>query len=1083
MRAAAGQVAREAHRALRLLFGLALLLLLLAGAAAWRLSQGPIELEVLARAIEDQVNQPPDQGGLHPAPPGAPARRLEVGTAAIGWQGWQEGRLTPVALRLSGVRLKAPDGTVAMDLPDAAVTLSLPWLLKGELAPRVLELREPRLTLRRAADGGVTLLLGVPQPADAAPEGSRTERPGPEGPEPVGGWTEQVLAALMAPPSDASPMAALRLLRVAAGRITVEDEALGLTWSLDQAHVTLRRRSGGGVDGTLAAMLLLGAERVPVSLTLAMTASEAGPPGVAFRLLLPEVRPALLAAAAPGLGPLARLDATLRLAASGRIDAAGTLAGLAAEATAGPGTLDLGAGPPVAMGGLELEAEMAPGRLRVTRGRLLLAAPPGGTEAPTLSLAAEATLREGRWQGTAQLGLDRLAIADLGHYWPPGLAAAPRSWLVENLTAGRVRDGQWQLAGAVGEDLAAPRLTGLSGTLAVEDATVHWLRPIPPAEGASGQVAFGLDQITMTVTAGRQSGSAVVVRGGTVRFLLPDGGQETTEMVFNLAGPVPDVLAVVKHPRLRLFERRPMPIQDARGSLEGRLNIAFPLLADLPVEQLQIRAQARLRDLRLGDILLGRPLERGQAELTVDTNGLRVTGTASLAGIAARLAVEMDFRNGPPSQVVMRETVQATPTSQQLDALGLALPELVAGPVGIEVRSERRRNGQGQAVVKADLRQAQLMVEPLAWAKPPGQIAGGEAVLRLQGESMTAIERFRVEAPGLRVTGSASFGRGTRLERLVIAEAAIDDSRFAGEARPPSGPGGAWSVSLRGAQLDLARAFSEAAPGPTGAAVEAEGEGPAISADARFERVLLGPGRALGAVQARVRVDQHGVVRAGSLSGRAGPRGDFQVEIAPVAGGRSLRVRAADAGALLGSFDVLSKLRGGQLSVEARYAGNRPGATLSGTAEITDFVVQDAPSFAKLLQAMTLYGLVEALSGPGLNFARLVAPFSLTPDVLTLGEARAFSASLGLTATGTLDRRRKRMNISGTVVPAYFFNSLLGNLPLIGRLFAPEAGGGLFAATFRLTGPVEDPQLADFNPLAALTPGFLRGLFQIGQER
>jgi hypothetical protein len=583
----------------------------------------------------------------------------------------------------------------------------------------------------------------------------------------------------------------------------------------------------------------------------------------------------------------------------------------------------------------------------------------------------------------------------------------------------------------------------------------------------------------MQVTGGRQSGGAVTVRDGSIRFLLPPGAQETAQMEFNLAGSIPDALAVVQHPRLRLFERQPFPVKDPRGSLEARLNIAFPLLSDLPVEQLQIRVQARLRQVRMADVLLGRPLERGTVDLTVDNNGLRATGTATLAEIAARLTVEMDFRGGPASQVVMRETVRAETDAQKLVALGLAFSEVVEGQVGLDVRTERRRNGQGRATVRAELRQARLMIDPLAWSKPPGQNAGGEMVLRLAGENLTAIESFRIEGPSMRLRGSASFTSGTRLERVVVTEGVVEDSRFTGEARPPLEPGGPWALTLRGQVLDLRRMLSEEAS--SAAAAAPDESSPAFAADARFERVLLGPGRELAAVAAQLRVDGRGVLRAGTLSGRAGPRGAFQAQIAPAGAGRSLRLEAEDAGALLASFDVLRRLEGGRLSVQGTYASNRPGAPLSGTAEMNDFAVRGAPAVAKLLQAMTLYGLMEAASGPGLGFARLIAPFSLTPDVLTLGEARAFSASLGLTATGTLDRRRQRLDMAGTIVPAYFFNSLLGNIPVLGRLFAPEAGGGLFAATFRVSGPADDPAV-NLNPLAALTPGFLRGLFGIGQQ-
>ena len=130
---------------------------------------------------------------------------------------------------------------------------------------------------------------------------------------------------------------------------------------------------------------------------------------------------------------------------------------------------------------------------------------------------------------------------------------------------------------------------------------------------------------------------------------------------------------------------------------------------------------------------------------------------------------------------------------------------------------------------------------------------------------------------------------------------------------------------------------------------------------------------------------------------------------------------------------------------------------LSGTAEITDFRVRDPNGLGRLLQAMTLYGLVQAASGPGLGFTRLTAPFRLTDDALDLGESRAFSPSLGLTAKGHIDLRRNIADIQGTIVPAYFFNSLLGNVPIIGKLFSPESGGGVFAASYTVRGPLDDP--------------------------
>jgi hypothetical protein len=1037
-------VARRAQSVAHLCLGVVVIVLLGLAALGWRLTQGPVELDFLARAIEDGVNAPDGE------------TVVEVGRAAIGWQGWEEGRLTPLDLRLSAVRILGRDGAVRAEMPEASVTLSLPWLLRGEFAPRRIAFRQPVLRLRRAEDGRFAVQLGEPAPDTQSPDGTA-------------GLTD-ILAELMRPQADETPRGALDSLVIAGARVMVEDAALRAAWSLDDTWIELRRQAAGGVTGRGAATLRLGEQRT----TLRLSAEARGDPAeITVQLALPEIRPAALAGLAPAFAPLAALDAPARIEAAGRLDADGTLHAAELGVTAGAGRIELGAGRRIPVAGLEARLDWRPDRVALTQAVIRLDGP--GT--PRLDARAEARRADGRWRATGALELDAVPLAELPRLWPDGLGGSERAWITGNITAGTARNGRWQVAAEAPADLSEVQVTALSGTLDVVGATVHWLRPIPPVENAQGQVTFSLAEVVARVASGRQSGTAVQTRDAVLRFAFPDGVVPTAEMQIGLAGPVPDVLAVVAHPRLKLFERRPLPLTNPAGAIDGRLTIGFPLLNDLPVEQLRIRAQARLRDVRLGDVLLGRPIERGLFDLTVDNDGLRVNGTATLAEIQARLGVEMDFRNGPPTQVTTRETVQARAEARQLAALGLATEELVRGPVGLDVRTERRRNGQGRVNVRADLREAVLAIDPLSWTKPAGQNAGADAVLRLNGENLEAVESFRVDAASLAMRGSATFGRGTRLERVTINEAQIDGSRLAGEARPPASAGAPWAITLRGQVLDLRRVLADDAPaGPPAAE-----PGPAVAVDGRFERVLLGGRRELAQVEARVQVDGRGVLRDGRLAGRAGPRGPFEATITPQGAGRAVRATAEDAGALLNSFDLLHHLEGGRLTLAATYAHNAPGAPLSGTAEMADFSVRNAPGFAKLLQAMTLYGLVEAMSGPGLGFSRLVAPFTLTPDALVLGESRAFSASLGLTAKGTLDRRRQRLNMEGTIVPAYVFNSLLGNLPIFGRLFSPEAGGGLFAATFRAQGPVDDPQV-NVNPLAALTPGFLRGLFGLGQQ-
>ena len=238
--------------------------------------------------------------------------------------------------------------------------------------------------------------------------------------------------------------------------------------------------------------------------------------------------------------------------------------------------------------------------------------------------------------------------------------------------------------------------------------------------------------------------------------------------------------------------------------------------------------------------------------------------------------------------------------------------------------------------------------------------------------------------------------------------------------------------------------------------------------------MILARDQALAGVNLQAESDGRHISHADLRAGTA-PNA-VMATIVPAPGGRRVTVQSADSGAVLLAAGIADNIRGGKLNVDGFYDDRKPHSPLSGTARLSGFRITDAPAVGRLLKAMTLYGAIDLLRGPGLGFAQAVVPFTYVQQVLTVDGARAYSASLGITAKGRIDLLARQADVTGTVVPAYFFNQLPGLIPVVGRLFSPEKGGGVFAAQYSVRGSLGDPKIS-VNALSALTPGFVRGIF------
>ncbi len=1054
-----GAVARECGHALRGLLTLALWLLVLVALAAlglgWRLSQGPLEVPWLARQAEAAVNV--REGGA----------RLVIGGAALEWGGFHRGAGAPLGFALRDVMVVNGAAVAVLRAGLVEGTLRAGPLLRGQVALRTVHARGLELALRRGPAGLALDLGGLVLEDEGAPPAQDLAT------------IEDVLRALAAPPSGEEAgngppwTTALQSVRVEEARVQVHDPFLqrvaGGAVVVEVARLVLERPESGGVSGEGVARVLAGPKVGGAVAALTLRAEVSGEGETAARVELAPVDAGSMQAALPALDDVAprTLEAAVRGVATARLSARLRPMEATLRLEAGAGRLRaadtlIGFDRMVA----DLEAAWTrpgwrrPDRVVAHQVQAVVHAP-GGAWPTTVTLKGEAALGD-RIEGKVMAALDHLSFTDLGVLWPEALGGHVRPWLVENITAGVARDGAVALGFVTDNGLSDVAITSIDGSMVGENVTIHWLKPVPPVEGAQAVLTIkGLEELTIAIPSAHQGNATL--SNGSVRIVGLAEKDQVLSLQADVAGQVPELIALLRHKRLRLLDRKPIPMRDPAGRFTGRLNVTVPLEEHLQFEDVKIGAQVRATELRLGGLIAGRDLDRGDVRFDVTQDSLRAQGTAAVAGILGQMQVEMDFRNGPASQVVQRATATGRATAVQLAAAGLDAAGVMTGPGAFTAQYSQRRDGSGEIVVKADLREAALKLP--GWSKAPGQPAEGQAVVRLRGDALAGIDAIRMAGPGMAIEGRAEMV-GNRPLLLVLSRAVLGATQASGQVRFPAGPNEVLEAKLQGAMLDLS---AELARPDTGE------RGDPWVAEVRFDRVRLSDKGVLEGVVAKAGHDGR---RLNLLDATTQGAARATASIRPQGTGRRLVVRAEDGGAALRAMDFVDDIVGGTLALDAVYDDTRRPAPLAGEARLSGFSVKGAPAFGKLLQAVTIYGVVEALSGPGLSFREGVMPFSWDGRVLEVDQARAFSASLGLTARGRVDTARKTVDLKGTVVPAYVFNSLLGRIPLLGRLFSAEQGGGLVAVDYTMRGPSASPSVS-VNPLSALTPGFLRGLFRL----
>jgi hypothetical protein len=1007
------------RRLLKFLIGLCLVILLAVAALLWRLDRGPVSLAFAKPVLQLLI----DRGSPY---------AISFSDPKLVWLREAD----EVALQVRDVEARTPEGELVAAAPSVRATVAVPPLLLDQrLQLAEVQLDLPSIGLTRDENG--KLLLTFDRRLASIPLGETTGGGG--------------LGRLLGESGEVKDprLADLRLVRVTAPSLQFLDAATGDRATAADAVFELDR------EGAIWRVSLKG--KLGEGTVAAISEPTSTPARPDVTLLVDGLRPKDFLAFAPSV-PLAGLD--LPVSGTVRFSVDGTTATLGSAAmnlTMGAGAIavtSLGLAPiPIKNG--ELRATLSGGWTNAEIDRLQLTA-----DGFTLGVSGKAGVIDGELAANIVLDAKELDVGEVLQLWPMGVAGEAREWIAANVAAGQLSALTLQIE----EGGSHPDQPKLGGTFAFSGAQVRFLDTLPPGRDLAGTASLAGDSLAVKARAGRVDDVQLTQATVTLSNLMGEGVAQF-QVKADLQSSVPAAMLLLDHEPVELRKATGLSPERASGQQTTRLELNLPLLDKIPPNRIRYKATTQLTDLQVREIAPDYSVAAQTLAVVADPAGIAVRGDVRVNTVP----LNVDFRENTPPVRGVKRTVKL---AGALDAaagrsLRFTWPEMVRGSVRVDANIIEATSPLRTIDVTLDLDRAGIEVPALVISTRPGERGSASARLVQRDEKSLSIEGARIEVANSLAEGDVALRLDpVRPEVITIRRLRMPLGDLTADLRLD---GARWRGRVDIGRLDLRPTLQAAGGGgDSGTTI------PDFNVQLTANRLRLGDAPFSGLSATVVRRDgiwQGATVRANVE--------DSEVRVDANTTGRetAATLRGSDAGWLIRALSASDNgVRGGTFRLSANLNQGGNGLAGSGDLRIRNFTLWGAPTIARIISLASFTGLSNALAGQGVPVQRLVAPFRLRGETITLEQARLVGSNIGARADGTIDFGTDQLNISGTVAPAYTVNRILGRIPIIGQILSGSGSDAALAATFSVSGALGSPQVS-VNPLAALVPGMIRDLF------
>lgn len=672
------------------------------------------------------------------------------------------------------------------------------------------------------------------------------------------------------------------------------------------------------------------------------------------------------------------------------------------------------------------------------------------------------------------VGTGNITPQQVTDFWPVHLGQGARDWVKARIPQGTATKAIFTVdwpPGANSKGFLPNENLALEFTVA--DATVKFLDDFPPVTGVSGVGHLKGNSLTIDVSGGAL-GTWQVDEGKIVlpRF-APDGAMMDVQV--SGRGGLAELMRVLDKSNLHVAERYGLMVDQMTGS--GSIDVRIRReMGEATNDNVLYTVTGGFVSAAAPDLVGDFGLSDANVNFELTQKGIALNGSGNFGPAP----VSFEWKEGVERGEVQSELVaKARATPDLLNAFGLAARNIMQGEAAVELRATGSGGRDFSAITaNVDLTHSQLDLAEFGWSKKYDAPAKG-AFRYGKASDGSSVVTGDITADGLQLSGegridAAGAFQSVDIERIfsrntVDLRGTLNRKSDGGYRLALNGPffdASPWMDTVLNLSSNASGDDAKPVGGPGGS-------GPPFDLQLNADRLRLRENAELTGVRLALSLDADGP-RTGTITGQIAKGKAISVGINTVEGVRNVSLKSDDAG--FGARVLLKAdyLIGGKLTFDGKFKG------ADGDAVVTmkDVRLKDAPLLAQLFSLASLQGLADVLSGDGVLFTDVYAPVKFVDGRLDLPGLRATGPAMGITTRGWIAPEDSELALDGVLAPSFIgANQVLGALPIIGDLFVSRQGEGMFAPTYSVRGTFSRARIS-INPVAALTPGVLRQIFE-----